>query len=235
MKILIVDDEAPARERLRRMLEAIGDLEVMGEAFDGPSALEAIKLQRPDVVFLDIEMPGCSGTEVAACLPSPAPKVVFCTAYEQYAAEAFDLKAVDYLLKPVKKERLAESVDRLRQPKQAITPKLPPPTRFVAREGERYLVIPSKDVVAFTSEDGVTKLLTATKGFFVDPTLNDLEERLGEEQYFRVSRAAILKLEEVKEVHPMPGGSGLAKLRDGSEFEVSRRRFTSLLEHLGKL
>ena len=114
VRALLVDDEQPARERLRRLLAAFDDLEVVGEAEDGEQAIEQILELKPDLVFLDIQMPGCSGMEVAASMPSPRPKIVFCTAFEEYAVDAFELHAVDYLLKPINRARLARALQRVR-------------------------------------------------------------------------------------------------------------------------
>jgi two-component system LytT family response regulator len=225
-RILIVDDEQPARDRLRRLLEAIPATEVCGEAADGPSALQQVKALRPDVVLLDIEMPGCSGTEVAASLPEPRPRVVFCTAFDRYAVEAFDLNAVDYLLKPVSRDRLEAAL------RKAAPPPLLHAQRLLARAGERYVVIPVPDIVAFLSEEGLTRLFTRDKDYWMDPTLNDLEARLDPAHFFRISRSALVRIDEVKEVAPMPGGSGEVALKNGRRLEVSRRRFRDLLDRL---
>ena len=115
MRVMVIDDEEPARDRLSRLLSSFDDLEVVGEAGDGHQALEGISKFQPDVVFLDIEMPGLGGMEVAASLPVPRPRIIFCTAYDEYALEAFDQYAVDYLLKPVRRARLASTIERLRR------------------------------------------------------------------------------------------------------------------------
>src|SRR5215510_2698338 len=107
MRVLIVDDEEPARERLRALLSGFYDLAIVGEAEDGEQAMERIGELRPDLILLDIQMAGCSGIDVAGSLPSPRPKIIFCTAFEQYAVDAFEVCAVDYLLKPVSRARLA--------------------------------------------------------------------------------------------------------------------------------
>lgn len=227
-RILIVDDEQPARARLRRLLEAIPSVEVCGEATDGLAAIAQVKEFRPDVVLLDIDMPGCSGTEVAASLPEPRPRVIFCTAFDRYAVEAFDLNAVDYLLKPVSRDRL-EAALRKAAP---AAPVFPHAQRFLARAGERYVVIPASDIVAFLSEEGLTRLFTRDKDYWMDPTLNDLESRLDPAHFFRISRAALIRIDEVKEVAPMPGGSGEVTLKNGRRLEVSRRRFRDLLDRL---
>jgi two-component system LytT family response regulator len=227
-RILIVDDEQPARVRLRRLLDALPNIEVCGEAADGPAALEQVKALHPDVLLLDIEMPGCSGTEVAASLPEPRPRVIFCTAFDRYAVEAFDLNAVDYLLKPVARDRLEAALRKAAPASSA----LPHAQRLLARAGERYVVIPVNDIVAFLSEEGLTRLFTRDKDYWMDPTLNDLESRLDPAHFFRISRAALIRIDEVKEVAPMPGGSGEVSLKGGRRLEVSRRRFRDLLDRL---
>jgi two-component system LytT family response regulator len=227
-RVLIVDDEQPARERLRRLLAGLDQIELVGEATDGPTALEQIRALRPDVVLLDIEMPGCNGTEVAASLAEPRPHIIFCTAYDHYAVEAFELKALDYVLKPVSRARLTAALEKAGPGNQ----KLPPPQRFLARAGERYVVIPTSAIVAFLSEAGLTKLCTPDREYWMDPTLNDLEARLDPAHFFRVSRAAIIRLDDVKEVLPMPGGSGEVVLKSNRRCEVSRRRFKDLLDTL---
>ncbi|MGJ5815065.1 LytR/AlgR family response regulator transcription factor [Paludibaculum fermentans] len=227
-RVLIVDDELPARERLQRLLGGLEGVCVCGEAGDGVAAIEQIRELRPDVVLLDIEMPGCRGTEVAASLPEPRPHIIFCTAYDNYAVEAFELRAVDYLLKPVTRSRLEQALAKTRE----AAPKLPPPQRFLARAGERYVVIPVADIIAFLSESGLTKLCTRDREYWMDPTLNDLETRLDTAHFFRISRAALVRLDEIKEVAPLPGGSGQVTLKSGRREEVSRRRFRELLDRL---
>lgn len=227
-KVLIVDDERPARERLRRLLGGLDGVTVCGEAGDGLAAIEQIRELHPDVVLLDVEMPGCRGTEVAASLPEPRPQIIFCTAYDRYAVEAFELRAIDYLLKPVSRARLEQALAKTR----AATPKLPAPQRFLARAGERYVVIAVADICAFLSESGLTKLCTRDREYWMDPTLNDLEDRLDAAQFFRISRAALVRLDEIKEVAPLPGGSGQVTLKTGRREEVSRRRFRELLDRL---
>jgi two-component system LytT family response regulator len=239
IRVLLVDDEEPARDRLRRLLAEVSDVEIAGEAGDGERAMEEIARLSPDVVFLDIQMPGCTGMEVAASLPSPRPHIIFCTAFDQYAVDAFELSAIDYLLKPVNRARLAQALDRVRsgqKPDDAIekaTLAAAPPARFLARRGAAYRVVPARDVLCFASEDGITKLYAADQHYWMSPTLNDLETRLDARQFFRISRAAIVNLDAVREVAPTTGGHGEVTLKDGSKHEVSRRRFKELTEKLG--
>jgi two-component system LytT family response regulator len=230
MRVLIVDDEAPARARLRQMLAAHHDIEIAGEADTGPRAMETIAALQPDLVLLDIQMPGASGIDVAASLTEPRPRIIFCTAFDQHAVDAFELRAVDYLLKPISRARLAQALDRVRA---APPPAAPiPPSRFLVRSAAHYLVVDAARVLYFQSEDGLTRLIAETGQFWMDPTLNDLEDRLAGTPFFRISRAALVNLNAIAEVFPMPGGSGEVLLKNGQRLEVSRRRFRDLLSAL---
>ena len=237
IRALIVDDEAPARDRLRRLLSEFAGVDVVGEATDGEHAIEQIAALRPSVVFLDIQMPGCTGLEVAAALPGPRPHIIFCTAFDQYAVDAFELHAVDYLLKPVSRARLERALSRVGEGSGALdrltASGAAAPTRFLARKGAAFKVVPAGDVLAFVSEDGLTKLLAGDQHYWVPPTLNDLEARLDPAQFVRVSRGAIVHLDAVREVIPTAGGQGDVVLRNGLRIEVSRRRFKELTDRLG--
>ncbi len=237
IRALLVDDEELARDRLRRLLAEIADVEIVGEAGDGAEAMERITELSPDVIFLDIQMPGCSGLEVAAALPEPRPRIIFCTAYDQYAIDAFELHAVDYLLKPVSRARLDKALARVRT--GGTPPALDsgvsaaaPVKRFLARKGNRFRVIAAADVTCFVSENGLTKLHAGDQHYWLSPTLNDLEARIDPAQFFRISRAAIVALDAVHEVIPTAGGHGEVTLRDGTRLEVSRRRFRDLTDRL---
>jgi two-component system, LytTR family, response regulator len=155
--------------------------------------------------------------------------------------DAFELHAVDYLLKPVSRARLEKALDRVRQnaspgdslDRMAAGPG-GGPARFLARKGATYRVVPTREVLAFVSEDGLTKLLASGQHYWMNPTLNELEARLDPRRFFRVSRAAIVNLDAVKEVEPGTGGHGDVMLRDGTRLEVSRRRFKELTEKLSE-
>ena len=241
MKVLLVDDEDLARNRLRKLLAAFDDVIVAGEAEDGESAIQQIAELRPHVVFLDIKMPGADGLEVVRSLRSPRPKIVFCTAYDDYAVDAFELHAVDYLLNPVTRIRLAHCIERLRQTPAAewdvavervAASEGTVATRFLARSGSKYRVVTQNEVEYFSFEDGLSVLHTATGRYIMDPTLNVLETRLDPNQFFRVSRGVIVRLDSLLEVSPLTGGFGEVHLRSGARLQVSRRRFRQLLERL---
>jgi two-component system, LytTR family, response regulator len=245
IRTLLVDDEQPARERLRQLLTAHPDVEIVGEAEDGVEAAEQISALSPDLVLLDIQMPGASGLDVAASLGQPRPAVIFCTAFDQYAVDAFELSALDYLLKPVNRARLAASLDKVRTTStSAHAPvrdraldelshaKGIAPTRFLARRGARFRVVPVTEVVAFTFVEGVTHLLTTTEQLTMPPTLASLARRLDQQQFFQVSRTAIVRLDAVKEAKPFSDGTGEIVLANGQTMVVARRRWRALLEQL---
>lgn len=243
IRMLIVDDEAPARARLRQLLSTSADVEVVAEAATGAEAMEMVSRLTPDVILLDIQMPGCSGIDVAACLPHPRPHVIFCTAHDQHAVDAFELHAVDYLLKPISRARLTQAIERLRSlqaaPHQkesgvdAVVAQHHEPARFLVKSAARYLVVGEASVLYFASEGGLTKLIADGAHYWMDPTLNELERRLDPVRFFRISRAALVNLNAVAEVHPWPGGSGEVLLKNGERLEISRRRFQDLLQALG--
>ena len=240
IRVLLVDDEQSATERLRHMLGPIAGVEVVGEARNGEEAVASIAGLRPDLVFLDIQMPGCSGLEVVASLPHPRPRIIFCTAFDQYAVDAFELHAVDYLLKPVNRIRLGHSIERMREAAsgdsggmdRAMAAVRGLTRRLLARCGDRYRVIPLEEAILFSSETRLTELHTAERRYVVDPTLNELEERLDPGVFFRISRSAIVNLNAVREVLPMIGGVADVVLTNGARLEVSRRRVKDLLQAL---
>jgi two-component system LytT family response regulator len=239
LRALIVDDEAPARGRLRQILAERSDVEVVGEAEDGVEALERIQALTPDVVFLDIQMPGCSGLDVVASLGQPRPAIIFCTAFDQHAVDAFELRATDYLLKPVTRARLDAALARLApdapgdDSAAAGEAALPgSPARFLARRGARFHVVPAADVVAFSFDDGQTRLHTATDQLWMQPTLAQLLRRLDPTQFTQVSRAVVVRLDAVREAKPNTDGTGQIVLSNGTVVEVSRRRWRPLLDQL---
>ncbi|HEY2934343.1 MAG TPA: LytTR family DNA-binding domain-containing protein [Acidobacteriota bacterium] len=238
IRALLVDDEQPARERLRQLLRFFEDVEIVSEAEDGEQAIEKTVEFQPDLLFLDIQMPGCSGMEVVASLPAPRPKIIFCTAYDQYAIDAFELYAIDYLLKPVSRARLAQALERVRQESSSDTermldnatqPSRGGTKRFLAKRGSKFRVVPQDEVVYFASEEGLTKLCTQDQHYWMEPTLTDLEGRLDAATFCRISRSTIVNLNTIHEVLPLPGGHAEVLLKNGIRLEVSRRRLKDLL------
>lgn len=240
LRTLLVDDERPARDRLRQLLAGRDEVEIVGEAEDGVQAIERIQELMPDLVLLDIQMPGCNGLEVAASLGRPRPAIVFCTAFDQYAVDAFEVHAIDYLLKPVNRARLHAALDRVqdraagtdRELDRASRAEPLSPSRFLARYGARFRVVSRSDVVAFTFHDGLTRLHTASEQLTMQPTLAALARRLDTATFLQVSRGAIVNLDAVREAKPYPDGTGDVIMTNGLVLPVTRRRWRVLMERL---
>jgi two-component system, LytTR family, response regulator len=231
-RALIVDDEREARRRLIRMLAEFSDrIEVAGEAQDGLSAVEEIQKLEPDVVFLDIEMPGIDGFGVLDSLSEEDwPVVIFTTAYGHYATRAFDVHALDYLLKPVSRQRLTDCLNRLDTTAAAVHRrnldgarsdgrKL---ERLLARSGQKMVVIQVQEVIAFESEDRLVFARTAAGRFVLNITMKELEDRLDPQVFCRVHKQAIVQLAYAREIHALAGGHYLLRLTDGSEVQIGR-------------
>jgi len=245
MKILIVDDEAHARRRLAALVEEIDAeydglaLEIVGEAASGIAALDLARERRPDVLLLDIAMPEVDGLDVVRHLPEPRPLVIFQTAYEQYALEAFDHQALDYVVKPVRKDRLARALERARDRIAAVHPALGRasldqigaalghtrvrPARVLVRDGAGHRLIAVRDVIRFAAGDGLVRAITARESAVTDYTIGELETRLGSD-FVRVSRADLVHIAHVARVLGTGDGAATLVMSDGARVHVSRRR-----------
>src|SRR6516162_1191578 len=169
MRVLIADDEAPARARLRQLLTSFADIEIIGEAETGAQTMAVTTELKPDLVLLDIRMPGCTGLDIAASLPSPRPYIIFCTAYDEHAVDAFELAATDYLLKPISRARLEQALRRVRATEEggagktagpAHQEKRTHPARFLVKNAQSYTVVNEARVLFFSSENGLTRLVS---------------------------------------------------------------------------
>ena len=210
-KTLIIDDEQLARQRLKRLLKPYNELEIIGEAVNGADGLEQIKALRPDLIFLDIEMPVLNGFEMLAKLDRQ-PKVVFTTAYDQYAIKAFEEDSIDYLLKPVEAERLEKTIKRLNQTQSQISEPLPLEAlmkqllvkkdikTLTVKIGDRILLIKLIDILFIDAEDKYVFLHTADgKKHLTDFTISSLEDKLPE-QFIRIHRSTIINADHIKEI-----------------------------------
>jgi two-component system, LytTR family, response regulator len=238
---LIADDEASARSRLRKLLAPYAFEFVEGDAHDGLAALEAIRTHRPQVVFLDVEMPGLGGFEVVEALtPDLMPLIVFVTAYDEHALAAFEANAVAYLLKPVVEDRLRTVVSRIEQlvgspgevsrdaaRASAAAGANPKPLHHVlALQRDRYLLIPLDEVCFFQVESGVTYVKTATASYRTHYAIGDLEARLPKPSFFRAHRSVVANLDKVAAISPMFKGALMLTMKDSqaSEIQVSERQ-----------
>jgi two-component system, LytTR family, response regulator len=242
MRTLIVDDEPIARQILREELERFPEIEIAGEAEDGASALAAIAQFEPDVVFLDLQMPGEGGFEVIRRLPQgrgKPPVIVIVTAYDQHAIEAFEAGAVDYLLKPVSRERLTKSLERaaqllaresdrraaLTQVQQAAELSTDVKTRRIAgRLGEEYVLLSPEEVLAFQAEHDLVWIITARQKYLATQSLRAIEERLQGSTFRRVHRNAIVNIAHIRKMSALSSQRWILTLRNSMEFVVSKRQ-----------
>lgn len=234
LKALIVDDEYPARMELRYQLESFPDVEIIGEATNAREALRLINALDYDVIFLDVQMPGMTGVELVRQLKGrePMPKVVFVTAYENYAVQGFELRAVDYLLKPFESQRLAETIARLRAAAgPAATPeradggtesarRQPALSFLMAEKDDKQIPIPLSDLVYIFSEGYNVFAQTQGERLLVRYTLQELTERLPAEQFFRSHRSYLVNIFQVKAISPYFNGAYLMKMKDKEQSEV---------------
>src|SRR5688572_4927656 len=233
MRVLVADDEAPARGKLQRWLSEQSDVEVIAESEDGLHAAEAIERLKPDVAFLDIQMPGLSGLEVAAQLESDAaPLIVFVTAFDEHAIRAFELGAVDYLLKPYDRERLDRSLARLRErrvdtksPRSAVRVARERTTadRLLVPEGESLKLLDAAAIHFLEADDNYVNVHTATKQYLLRRTLNDLLAQLGETRFVRIHKSTAVNLAEVESLAPLFKGDHEVILKSGKVLRLSRR------------
>jgi two-component system, LytTR family, response regulator len=231
-RAVIVDDEADARARLRRLLaDHVDRVEIVGEAADGITAVSVIESLRPELGFLDIEMPALNGFQLLDSLPRERwPLIVFTTAYDQYAIRAFEVHALDYLLKPVTKDRLGECLQRVDQLSTELGRRRldlarrhdRPLERLLARSGAKQVIVQVADVIAFEADDKLVFARTTNGRFLLGITLKELQERLDSEGFCRVHRQTIVQLRHARELHSLAGGHYLLRLSDGSEVEVGR-------------
>lgn len=232
LTLLIVDDEAPARARLRRLLTAFADVLVVGEAAGGDEALQQVQVLRPDALLLDIQMPGCSGLDVAASLPDPAPALVFVTAFDHYALPAFDAAALDYLLKPVEPERLARALQRLRE--RAVRPPraaAPPPAQLLIPDRGRTHVVPVAQILWLEAADNYVVVHTAERAPLMRRTLQALLQDLGE-AFVRTHRGAAVAIAQVAAVQARERGDSVLLLHGGQCVPCSRGYRASVLARL---
>jgi two-component system LytT family response regulator len=241
IRAFVLDDEPLAVKRLTRMLRETGRVELAGSATDPVEAREVLRDRAPDVLFLDIQMPGLTGFELLEKL-KPQPVVVFTTAYDQYALRAFEVNSVDYLLKPIEASHLARALDKIER-RQTGPPEWrtllaalqPYPERIASRLGERIHILDLAKVTHFFAREKLTYAATEAKNYVVDHTVADLEDRLDPRHFCRIHRSTLLNLEWVKELDAWFGGRALVRLKDakGTELQVARDRAADLKKRLG--
>lgn len=238
MKVLVVDDEQPARKKIISFLREEKDIEQILEAGNGIEVINTIKSENPDMVFLDIQMPGLNGFEVIEELGiKNIPPVVFVTAYDQYAINAFDVNAVDYLLKPFDKERFSKSFNRvtkeikLKKRKnddiRLILDEVKKEKKFLERflvsVGSKYFFVAAKEIIYISSAEKYVELHTAKGKYLVRDTMNNVEESLDLEKFARIHRSYIINVEQIQEMQPWSHGDYIVILKNGEKLNMSRR------------
>jgi two-component system, LytTR family, response regulator len=229
VKALLVDDERLARAGLRRLLKAHDDITVVGEAANAKDAAAQIERLRPDVVFLDVEMPGRSGLELLEDLED-LPAVIFTTAHQGYAVRAFEVSAVDYLLKPIVAERLAAALERLRRAAKTREAGVNREQRVFLRDGERCWLVALEQIRMLESEGNYTRVYFGENRPLIYKSLNALEVRLNPATFFRASRSHIVNLRDIQSLAPQPNGGLVATLTGGIKIGISRRQSRKLRE-----
>lgn len=242
MKVLIADDEAPARNKMVRMLQEFEHVEIVNISTNGFDAYNYITLLKPDLVFLDIEMPGMNGIEIAQSLPDDCkPHIVFATAYNEHAIRAFELNAVDYLLKPFNAERLKQAIEKAERLGGNSTPSKSPPyeqlndaleipnfNKIPVPTADRYKLIDFDEVVCIESEERTTYIYTLNKSYIVNISLDNFEKKLPNTTFYRVNRACIINIHAVQEIILWLGNRYKIILNNKKEVICSRERSKAL-------
>ena len=242
VRTLLVDDEQPARQILREYLGTHSEVEVIGECANGFEVVKAVAELRPDLMFLDIQMPKLNGFEVLELLGDERPTVIFVTAFDQYALEAFEVHALDYLLKPFTPERLAEAIMRVR-PRLGAAPEplpklVPPPTdgrpleRILVREGEKIHVVAARHLDYVEARDDHVLLMSEGKKLRKPETLTRLAKSLDPQSFVLIHRSYLLNIERLERIELYAKDSRIAILRDGTRLPVSRSGYGRLRELL---
>ena len=230
MKALLIDDERLARNELRRLLKVHPEIEIVGEAVNAGEALERIAELKPDLLFLDIQMPGDDGFTLLEKIDPPLPQVVFTTAYDEFAVKAFEFNALDYLLKPVDPNRLATAMEKLRSHTarsgegSVNRERLGLDDKVFVREGDHCWFVPVKNIRLLESEGNYTRLYFDDHKPQLFRSLTAMEERLDSKHFFRANRKQVINLAWVEDIEPWFSGGLLVKLKGGIKVELSRRQ-----------
>jgi two-component system LytT family response regulator len=237
MKAIIIDDERLARTELRKLLTDFPEIEIVDEAANAEEGISKIELQNPDLVFLDIQMPGKTGFDMLSSLER-APHVIFTTAYDEYALKAFEVNALDYLLKPIEPKRLADAIQKIHvaETKEAITGEninrslLSEMDQVFVKDGERCWFVKLSEIRLFESVGNYAKVFFGPNKPLILKSLNALEERLDEKTFFRANRKHIVNLRMIDKIEPYFNGGLLLELKGGEKIEVSRRQTVKFKE-----
>lgn len=245
--VIIVDDEAPARELIRLLLDKYDFVELLGLCSDGQSAINLIQKIQPDLVFLDIQMPEVSGFDVIRAIPEDVlPYFIFTTAYDQYAIQAFEVNAIDYLLKPFDDERFDRAIHRAKTAHQDRADKawgdqirkllggIPPPEnrnylrKLSVKVGNKIKFIPVDEVIWLEAENQYVKIHTITTSYLLRQSLSKLEDTLSPEEFYRIHRSSIVRINAIRQIEPYFKGDYTVYLENGTIVKLSRNRAEGL-------
>ena len=252
LNVLIVDDESLARDTVRLLLEDESDIRIVGEAADGPGAVEAIRTHAPDLVFLDVQMPGLTGLEVVSEVGADRmPPVVFVTAYDEYAVKAFETSAIDYLVKPFSDDRFEAALDRARKQLQQLRradlesrlrqllseTKTPTSSgqgqRFIVKERGSIRFVEAAEVDWVEAAGDYVILHSGDEKSMIRETMTGMEKKLPSDHFVRIHRSTIVCIDAIREIKPYFHGDYIVYLKDGQELKLSRRYWTNVEEVLG--
>lgn len=245
IRTIIIEDEAPAREIIKHYLSEVENVEIVAECSDGFNGLKTVSLMKPDLLFLDIQMPRLTGIELLEVM-TEKPEVIFTTAYDQFAIKAFELNAVDYLLKPFPKRRFLEAVKKAidkiqagsgnKEPASQLLAKLPEPAlpvnRVVVRKGNSINLIPVEQIRYVEAQDDYVMIHHATGKALKQQTMKFYEDNLPKSDFVRVHRSYIVRVEEIKRIEPYGKDNHVAVLQSGDKLPVSRAGYKHLKEEL---
>lgn len=252
IRAIIVDDEVLSRESLREALARFEDIDIIKECTNGFEAVQEVQQSKPDLMFLDIQMPKLDGFDVVELLGREAPCIIFVTAYDEYALRAFEAEALDYLLKPVNPARLQRAVQRVREKLQPGTNGSPPAekegrmerfinqhrdylaplTRILIRDGMDVYIIPAEQVIYFEAQEDYVKIFTEERSYLKLERMANLERKLDPQQFCRIHRSYLLNIDYLVKIEPYSKDSRIAKLKNGKTLPISRSGYNRLMELL---
>ncbi|UCH96633.1 MAG: response regulator transcription factor [Candidatus Aminicenantes bacterium] len=242
IRAIIVDDEALARESLKETISQFEDIEMISECANGFEAVQAVQQTKPDLIFLDIQMPKLDGFDVVELLGKEAPAIIFVTAYDEYALRAFEAEALDYLLKPVSNKRLQKSIERVRERLNSKVPQemerfidhhqenMAPLTRILIRDGMNIHIIPQEDIVFVEAKEDYVKFHTEERAYLKLERMSNLERKLDYRNFCRIHRSYLLNINYLVKIEPYSKDSRIAKLKNGKSLPISRSGYNRLME-----
>ena len=241
-KVILIDDEPLSREMVKAYLQKFSNLKVVEECGDGFEGLKAIQQEKPDLIFLDIQMPKISGFEMLELVDDP-PAVIFVTAFDEYAIKAFDANAVDYLLKPFAEERFDKAIHKFLEKSNKVDNTQPvlemmalspeQSNRIVTKTGNKITIIHHHEIKYLEADDDYVRIVTANGAFLKNKTMSFYEQTLDAKQFVRVHRSFIIQIDQITRIDPFQKETYLAILRDGKQIPVSKTGYVKLKEILG--